>query len=66
MDWKDTRHGKTTLFRDLHIGDVFLCSENIIHIKITADQAFDVCNSEVADFSRDDTVEKRSATLVLE
>lgn len=66
MDWKDNRHGKTTLFRDLHIGDVFLCSENIIHIKINMEEAFDVCNNEIMFFHQEDKVEKRNATLVLD
>jgi len=66
MDWKDNRKTKTMHFSNLKVGDVFICSENIIHIKITVGDAFDVCNNEIVSFSQEDRVEKRFATLVLD
>ena len=66
MDWKDNRHRKTMRFSELNVGDVFLCSENIIHIKINTEEAFDVCNNEIMFFHQEDKVEKRNATLVLD
>lgn len=66
MDWKDNRNANTVNFSKLKVGDVFLCSENIIHIKINTEEAFDVCNSDVVYFYQEDKVEKRDATLVLE
>lgn len=66
MNWEDKRQAKTMRFSELKVGDVFLCSENIIHIKINSEEAFDVCNSDVVYFHQEDKVEKRSATLVLE
>ena len=66
MDWKDNRKVNTVHFDDLKIGDVFLCSDNIIHIKINSEEAFDVCNNEIMYFDQNDEVEKRNATLVLD
>lgn len=66
MNWKDNRHTKTMHFGNLKVGDVFLCSENIIHIKINTEEAFDVCNNEIMFFHQEDKVEKRNATLVLD
>ena len=66
MDWKDNRKTKTMYFNNLKVGDVFLCSENIVHIKINSEEAFDVCNNDIVSFYQEDRVEKRSATLVLE
>lgn len=66
MNWEDKRQAKTIRFCELNVGDVFLCSENIIHIKIDAEHAFDVCNNEIMFFHQEDKVEKRSGTLVLD
>jgi hypothetical protein len=66
MDWKDNRKTKTMHFSNLKVGDVFLCSENIIHIKINTEEAFDVCNNDIVFFHQEDRVEKRFATLVLD
>ena len=66
MDWKDNRKANTVSFSNLKVGDVFLCSENIIHIKINTEEAFDVCNNEIMFFHQEDKVEKRNATLVLD
>jgi hypothetical protein len=66
MNWEDKRQAKTMRFSELNVGDVFLCSENIIHIKMSSEDAFDVCNSEVVFFHQEDRVEKRNATLVLD
>ena len=65
MDWKDNRHASTVNFSTLRVGDVFLCSENIIHIKINTEEAFDICNDEIMFFPQEAKVEKRNATLVL-
>lgn len=66
MDWKDNRKANTVSFSNLKVGDVFLCSENIIHIKINTEEAFDVCNNEIMFFHQEDKVEKRNATLMLD
>lgn len=66
MDWKDNRKPNTVSFGDLKVGDVFLCCDNIIHIKISSEDAFDICNNEMAYFLQEDKVEKRNATLVLD
>ena len=66
MDWKDNRKASTVSFGSLKVGDVFLCCDNIIHIKINTEEAFDVCNNEIMFFHQEDKVEKRNATLVLD
>lgn len=66
MDWKDNKKTKIIYFSDLEAGDVFLCSDNIINIKINSEEAFDVCNNETAFFRQDEEVTKRNATLVLD
>lgn len=65
MQWKDNRQENTTRFGDIKVGDVFVW-DNIIHIKIHQDEAFDICNNVIEDFEPNVIVEKRKATLVLE
>ena len=65
MDWKDNRQTKTMQFSTLKVGDVFLCHENIILIKINMEEAFDVCNNEIMYFPQEEEVERRNATLIL-
>ena len=65
MNWKDNRHSNTGRFGDLKIGEVFVW-EDIIHIKINKDEAFDICNNTADFFNPEDKVEKRKATLVLD
>lgn len=66
MDWKDSRKANTVSFGSLKVGDVFLCGENIIHIKVSSEDAFDICNNEMVYFRQENKVEHRDATLVLE
>ena len=66
MNWKDNRQTNTTTFKELDIGDVFTDIDDIIHIKISDNEGFDICNNVIACCLEDDQVEVRNATLVLE
>ena len=65
MDWKDNRQTKTVCFDDIKVGDVFVW-DNIIHIKINRNEAFDICNNVIEEFAPNDIAERRKATLVLD
>lgn len=49
MKFKDDRIGALTEFEKLKIGDGFEY-EDILFIKISATEAFDVCNNRIEDF----------------
>ena len=65
MKWQDNRQTKAVRFGDIGIGDVFVW-DNIIHIKINREEAFDVCNNTVEDFEPSVIIMPRKATLVLD
>ena len=67
MNWKDNRHDILVNFEKIKVGDVFIFpDDNIIYIKITTDEAFDICNNEIGSFSQQDQIIPRKATLVLD
>lgn len=66
MQWKDNKQENTTTFEELDIGDVFTDVNDIIHIKINCEEGFDIYNNTMFCFSKDDQVERRNATLVLD
>lgn len=67
MNWEDKRHDILTNFEKLKVGDVFISPEdNIIYIKITSDEGFDICNNEIGSFRQQDQVIPRKATLMLD
>ena len=66
MQWKDNRQENTMTFEELAIGDVFTDVDDIIYIKISREEGFDICNNAVVYFHKDDPVEGRNATLVLD
>lgn len=65
MKWTDNRQTSTKRFGDLEIEDVFVW-DNIIHIKINRDEAFDICNDITEDFESSVIITPRKATLVLD
>ena len=67
MNWKDNRHDTLTNFEKLKVGDVFISpDDNIIYIKITLDEGFDICNNEIGAFRQKDQVIPRKATMTLD
>jgi hypothetical protein len=65
MNWKDNRETNTVCFNDIRIGGVFV-KNNLIHIKINEQEAFDIHNNGTVIFDQIEKVKERKATLVLD
>lgn len=62
MKWKDNRIGTLTEFEKLKVGDGFEC-EDILFIKISAEEAFDICNNRIEDFCGVEGIEPRQCEI---
>ena len=62
MKFKDDRIGTFTEFEKLKVGDGFEY-EDILFIKISAAEAFDVCNNRIEDFCGVDGLEPRQCEI---